>query len=81
MARKLAYGAVLAITAAVLANLGAAGASASTASRHHAIPVVVLGKWKYYKHKHHAAPAVEKVPMHCPTSNESQIDVSRYVFI
>jgi hypothetical protein len=81
MIRKLAYGAILAITAAVLANFAAAGASASTARRHHAIRVVVLGKWKYYKHKHRAAAAVGSVPRHCQGHNFSQIDSSRYVFI
>jgi hypothetical protein len=81
MIRKLAYGAVLAVAAAVLASFAPAGASASTASRHHAIPVVVLRKWKTYKHKHKAAAEVGVVPKHCPAHNFSEIDASRYVFI
>jgi hypothetical protein len=77
--RKLAYGAVLAIMAAVLANFAAAGASASTAARHHGIRVVVLGKWKHYSHKHKGTAG--KAPEHCLEGYVSEIDSSRYVFI
>jgi hypothetical protein len=82
--RRLAYAAVLAITVAVLAGLAAGTANASVASKkHHAIPVVILGSWKTYKHKHKAKPSVSAAPrgLSCPVQKYSEIDGSRYVFI
>lgn len=79
--RRLAYGAVLAIIAAVLAGLAPGSANASVArKRHHAIPVVILGRWKTYKHKHTAGPEMPFRPS-CPVHRYSEIDGSRYVFI
>lgn len=79
--RRLAYGAVLAIIAAVVASLAPGSANASVASKkHHAIPVVILGKWKTHKHKHKAG-LERPFGKSCPAQTYSQIDGSRYVFI